>query len=192
MPKQPTEVEEVKDNKEMDPRDAKIAALDAKVNSLLSFIEGQNRKTEMPKREIKNTATVLFIKDKAVIKFGQAEEEVVDDEDKLMIPIVLRSKDGETEEQVVDWLSLLNRSPRYTCEIISQQAEKFVIPQEVVPRRHRIVVADPLAMRSSGTPFQAQEIMLEHTQVKYTSKIKFLDGPWKDEEIEIPNEAFNH
>lgn len=172
-------------------KDEQIAELRAKLDSVLGFIEGQ-QKSAQPKRVVEHTARVLFIEDRAVIEFGQAEVKKVDGKEVMMVPITLQDKEGKKETVEANWLNVLNESPRFLCEIVKQQAEKKVKPQELVPRMHKTVVADPMGARMGGSGFQSREILLEHTQVFYKSDVKFLEGPWKDLEVTLPNEAFNH
>lgn len=173
-----------------DPSTARIAELENKVNSLLGYIENQQHISSQPKRVVEHSARVLFVEDRAVVAYGQAETKKVDGKEVITIPITLESKDGKKEEKVVDWVVLLNENPRFQCEILSQQATKTTKSQDIVPRLHRTVVADPMSAKN-GSGFQSRDILLEHTQVTYVSKVKFLEGPWKDGEFELSNDAFN-
>ena len=143
--------------------------------------------TLQPKRVIENTARVMFVNDKPVIRFEQTKTV----NGNLLAPVVLLTEDGKEEKDVVPYLEMLNSSPRHTVEILKQEAHEVTTHQGPIPQRWTTQPNDPVGLKESGRRYESREMILDHTVVTYTAKIKFLEGPWEGKEIEIDTKCLN-
>ena len=162
-----------------------LAAQGAQIQEMSAALT--QSKTLTPKRVAENTAKVMFINDKPVIQFG-SERKV---NGQSLIPVVLKNEAGEEEKDLVPYLEMLNNSPRYTCEILKQEAHEKKTHQGPIPVEWMTQPNDPVGLRESGKQYSPRRIVLDQTMVTYTARIRFVEGPWMDKELDIDTKCLN-
>lgn len=174
---------------QQDPKDVEIAALRARMGAMEDFITAQQTQTA-PKRILERVARVMFINDLPAVVFGQAKQT-----DKtgraFVIAITTIDKEGKTTEKDYDYIETIRDGVRYLCEIVRRDDTITTTHQGPIPIQHRTVASDPMTLRESGKQFESRIVMLEHTQMQSTANIKFLEGPWKGEELTVDVRCLN-
>lgn len=150
-----------------------------------------------PKRVAAHDVRVMFVDEKyPVIEFGKCfEKDVVGRPGKteLYIPItvLVDHESGKTENREMEYLRLMNDTPRYLADIKRQEMSVKTLPQGVKAQQWTTVNPDPAMIGDGSKNFTPRQVTLEHTVPYYRSLIEFREGPLNGVEIEVSNDCFN-
>ena len=166
----------------------------------LGKVEGRSNGLTTPlslkDRETKHYATVLFFRDRPVIKFDDIKsEEFIDKDGELQLrtsnKIGIDYLDGDkTEHKDVMTRSLLENGKRYKAEIISMEKEKVIVQQGILPQTVMSSPYDPAGI-DGKKDFRSEQILLEQTLLKMTAKLKFIEGPLVGKELTVDVSCLN-
>jgi hypothetical protein len=175
--------------KPVDERDVRIGELETKLDSLTKLIREREGVSSKPVRIAEKVSKMMFVDDEPVVAFGQA---MTAPNGQITIAVTTVNEAGEKNTKELEYLPMLNNNPRYSCEMLSQEATKTVHHQGPIPVKFKTRMADSVAQRTStGEEFVSREMILEHTQVSYVAKVRFLEGPWSGKELSVETSCLN-
>lgn len=127
-------------------------------------------------------AKVMFFEGNPVVEFGNTR----DAGGSLSIKLGVLQDDGTVKPVEADYLQVVNHGIRFLAEIIEEKKKVTTEHQGPIPMKVVTVMSDMVAKKTaSGNPYRSRQIVLEHTPVETSAKVKFLEGPWVGREISM-------
>lgn len=143
-------------------------------------------------RVTKHEARIMLYEGRPVIKFGSAYKKTVNGEEVLFVNIVTNKEDGKEKEHAIEYLKLLNESPRILCSIQKSERSTKELPQGRVAQQVRVSVSksDPVGI-SGQRDFSRRDVEMTETIEHIEATIKIEEGDLKGLELTLPAEALN-
>ena len=144
-------------------------------------------------RVTKHEARVMFYDGLPIVKFGKVYKKIIQNEEVLFIDITTRNIEGEEKITAVNYLDVLNESPRILCTIQSMERDVTEKPQGSTAQQARVSVskADPCGAVSGVRDFSRKDVELTETAESITATIKIEEGDLKGTELVLPAESLN-
>lgn len=169
-------------------QDDLIAVMQSQIKELTNLVKAKEGKPSQPALVAKKIAKMMFIENNPVIEFGK----VRDVGNSMSIKMIVQDEEGIQKPVEMDYLEAMNHNRRYMCEVVKLEKEEKPTHQGPIPMEITTRASDEVNQKTAdGRPYSPRKVVLEHTLVTTTAKVKFLEGPWEGKELEVNGECLN-